>query len=411
MQGRPGSHPLPTRRDWWWIFDPRCSLRARAALTIGAGVVVLALFLSWITSALHRRALETHLAATFETLAFQVGDKLDRAVYERYRTLQLAASLATIRDTAAPPADRRRVLEVVQETTPEFAWLGLTDSSGRIVAGTQRRFEGAAHDQSPWFREGRERPFIGGLHEIAELARDVTAPDDGERPRRFLDLAVPVTGANGQFAGVIAAHVRWNWSREVQMSVVPEAAARNQIGVTVYGPGRDVLLDSGASGWTQPPEAPAVGEGRRFRGTLVEPTGGTTYFTGYSRSRGIREYRGIGWLTVVRQPVERAFASVASLRRAIVFWGGVLAAGAAAAGWIIAGRHARKLRSVRAAAERIHEGDILSVLPRPKGESELAGMCGALGDLVEDLRAKQEKLTAENARLAAQLRENESAKQ
>ena len=73
--------------------------------------------------------------------------------------------------------------------------------------------------------------------------------------------------------------------------------------------------------------------------------------------------------------------------------------------WILAGRHARRLRSVRAAAERIQEGDILAVLPRPKGQSETAGMCGALGDLVEDLRAKEQTLSAENARLAAENRQ------
>jgi hypothetical protein len=171
-----------------------------------------------------------------------------------------------------------------------------------------------------------------------------------------------------------------------------------------------VLLDSGASGWTQPPEAPPVGEGRRFRGSLTEPTGGTTYLTGYSRSRGFREYRGVGWLVVIRQPAERTFAPVDALRRAIAQWGAGLTALAVIAAWILAGRHARRLRSVRAAAERIREGDILSVLPRPKDESEIAAMCGALDDLVEDLRAKQEKLTAENARLTAQLRENDAAK-
>ena len=410
MQGRPASDTRSAKRDWWWIFDPRCSLRARAALYIGGGLLAFTFLLSWITATLFRRTLEHHLADTFETLAFQVGDKLDRAVYERYRMLQTAASLAALRDAAAPIADRRRVLDVLQESSPEFAWIGLTDSSGQIIAGTNRRLEGTAVEARPWFRHGRELPFVGALQEIPNLARELAASSDGGAENRFLDLAVPVTGATGQFAGVLAAHVRWDWSREVQQSVVPESAAREHIGVTIYGPGRDVLLDSGASGWTQPPDAPSVGEGRRFRGAIFETTaGGTAYFTGYSRSRGFREYRGIGWLTVVRQPVERAFASVSTLRRAIVLWGSVLSLAAASAAWIVAGRHAKRLRSVRAAAERIHEGDILSVLPRPKGGSEFAAMCGALGDLVEDLRAKEEKLTQENARLGGNIREDESS--
>ena len=410
MPASPARHASAARRDWWWIFDPRCSLRARAALSIGGGLVAITLLLSWLTGVLYRRSLEAHLAGAFETLAFQVGDKLDRAVYERYRTLQLAASLATIRDVAASATDRRRVLEVIQETEPEFAWLGFADPAGRVIASTGRVLEDTVQETKPWFREGRERPFVGALQETAPLTRAERPPGAPDSPTRSLELAVPVTGSNGQFAGVLAAQIRWDWSREVQQSVVPEAAGRDAIGVTIYGPGRDVLLDSGASGWTHPPDAPSVGEGRRFRGAIVEPVGPARYLTGYSRSRGFREYRGIGWLVVVRQPIDRAFASVAPLRRSIALWGCVLAVTAAVAGWILAGRHARKLRSIRAAAERIHEGDILTVLPRPKDESEIAGMCGALGDLVEDLRARQEKLLAENARLAAQVRENEAAK-
>jgi hypothetical protein len=407
-----GSSASPTaRRDWWWLFDPRTSLRARVALTVGSAAVAFTLLLSWSTGILFRRALETHLASTFETLAFQVGDKLDRAVYERYRTLQTAASLATIRDPALPVAERRRVLEVLQETSPEFAWLGLTDDSGRIVAATNRMIEGTSAETRPWFRNGREYPYVGAVRELSETERERMPSGTSEGSVRHLDLAVPVIGANGQFAGVLTADLRWNWSREIPGSVVSEIAARDGIGVTVYGPNREVLLDSEASGWTQPPEAPPVGEGRRFRGSLFETSsGGTINLAGYSRSRGFREYRGIGWLTVVRQPGERAFAGVASLRRGIILWGGFLTMVAVVASWVIAGEHARRLRSVRAAAERIRVGDILSVLPRPKGDGEIAAMCGALGDLVEDLRARQEKLSAENTRLAAHIRGSDAAK-
>jgi hypothetical protein len=410
MPARTESSSASAGREWWWIFDPRRSLRARAALTVAIGTVASTLLLSWITGTLYQRALEPELAARFETLAFQVSDKLDRVVYDRYRTLQLAASLATIRDPAAPATERRRVLELMQETSPDFTWVGLTDATGRIVIATRQFLEGTPAETRSWFRGGRESPFVGSLREIPELSREIPASDDGETSTRFLDIAVPVTSATGQFGGVLAAHVRWNWAREVQTSVVPESAAREQIGVTIYGPAREVLLDSGASGWTQPPDAPEVADGRRFRGSTRQKVGGTTYLTGFSRSRGHREYRGIGWLIAVRQPADRALSGVRALRRGIILWGGAIAVTATVAAWILAGRHARRLRSVRAAAERIQEGDILTVLPHPKDKSELATMCGALDDLVEDLRARQEKLLAENARLAAQLRESDGAK-
>jgi HAMP domain-containing protein len=412
MEARSSSPSSTRSAPWWWLFDPARSLRARAALLVVAGALGVTFLLSWITGELYQRSIQRQAASAFETLAFQVSDKIDRVIYERYRTLQLAASLTPIRDASTGDAARRNVLDALLETSSEFAWVGLTDAAGRVVLGTNRLFEGLAVETRPWFRNGRELPFVGPLRDIAELAREMPPTSDGERSTRFLDVAVPVTGANGQFAGVLAAHVRWNWAHDIQTSVLPEAALRDRIGVTVYGASRDVILDSGSLGWNQPLDAPQLGESRRVRGSLVEDTtAGTRYLTGFARSRGFREYRGIGWLTVVRQPVERVFADVERLRRSIVLWGTLLALVAGTISWIMAGRHARRLRSVRAAAERIHEGDVLAVLPRPRGESEVSAMCGALGELVEDLRAKHESVRAENARLTARLRENETAKQ
>lgn len=383
--------PPDAVREWWWIFDPRQSLRARAALSVGFGALAFTALLTWLTGLTYQRALETQLRTSFETLAFQLSDKLDRTVYERYRNLLLAANLASLRDPTAPLPDRRRTLQALQEAHPDLAWLAVTDAAGRILVSTHAAHEGSAAGMHPWFRGARESAHAGPLREISDLARsDPHAPDrDPETSSRFFDLAVPVSDLHGQFAGVLAAHVRWSWAREVQLSVIPETLVRQQIGATVYF-NNDVLLDSGASGWTHPPDAPAVPDNRHGRGALLENTSlGTTYLTGFARSRGVREYRGLGWLTVIRQPAARAFAPVTTLRRTIAAWGGALSLAAMALAWNLAGRHARRLRSVRAAAERIHEGDILTVLPRPPGNSELSRMCASLDTLVEDLRARQ----------------------
>jgi hypothetical protein len=410
MERATSDSPSPLR-EWWWIFDPRESLRARAALTVGAGALIFTILLSWITGTVFRRAMEQQLGAQFETLAFQLSDKLDRVIYERYRTLQIGANLSALRNENVPVAERHDALSALQESSTDIAWIGLADASGQVVAATNGVFERTDVSARPWFLGAREHPFIGHPHDLPNLAREVLDPSKPETSSRFVDLAVPITNANGKFGGVLAAHLYWNWARDAQLSVVSEAASRQQIGVTVYAPTGEVLLDSGASGWTQPPVAPSISEARRYRGAMFERiAGGTNYITGYARSRGVHEYRGIGWLAVVRQPVSRAFAAVEPLQHSIVAWGFVLSVIAAIAAWIGAGQHVRKLRSVRAAAERIREGDVLSVLPPPADQSEIAHMCRALGDLVEDLRAKNQAFSAENTRLRKQPREIETPK-
>jgi hypothetical protein len=407
---RSASQPAATPREWWWIFDPRISLRAAVGLTAGGSTLLLVLLITSIASGSLHRSLEAQLGGNFETLAVQVADKIDRTIYERYRTLQLAANLGTLRAPDVSPADRRRVLDSLQESSPDFAWIGLADATGRILAATRGQSEGAPMGDRSWFLLGRERSYAGEPREVSNAPRGAMASDDGGGARVF-ELAVPVVGTQGEPAGVLGAQVRWAWTREVQLSVVSEAAGRELIGVTLYRANKEILLDSGGSGWTQPPDAPAITDPRRARGTLIEDTaGGTRYLTGFARSRGFREYRGLGWLATVRQPVERVFAPVDALKRSMMRWGFLLVAGVSTGSWIVAGRMVRRMRTIAAAATRIREGDILTVLPRPRGDSELAQMCAALDDMVDDFRAKQETLAAKNAQLAAEARERDGAK-
>ena len=52
---------------------------------------------------------------------------------------------------------------------------------------------------------------------------------------------------------------------------------------------------------------------------------------------------------------------------------------------------ARRLQGMRAAADRIRGGDVLTVMPRHPGESEVSMMCDAVGNLVEQLRSEVPK--------------------
>lgn len=396
--------PTPPRfretsdRAWWSVFDPRLSLRAQAALVSGGFVIVVTALVAWAAGRLVQSRLERQLSVHFESLAFQVSDKIDRAIYERAHQLEFVATLPAVRNANTTPAELRRILEGVQDTSPDFAWLGVANVSGRVLASTRGLFQGDGVAGTPWHRAAiRGRTFAGPPREIPELSLEASSP--GREAPRYLDLAVPIVGLNGEAQTVLGAALKWSFARDVQHSVVPEIAGREQLGVTVYGNTQDILLDSGASGWTQPPESPAV-DPRQYRGSLIENAGGTLYLTAFARSRGFKEFRGLGWLIAVRQPVELAFAPVPDLRRNIIRWGAFLSVLAIGASWMAAGSLARQIRRVTASADRIRDGDILAVMPRPPGESEIGRMCAALGDLVDDFRQKQEKLEVESRRLA-----------
>lgn len=392
----------PPAADSPSIFDPRHSLRVRALVLAVGGAIVFTLLLGGIARSMLHRQLERQLGASFENLAFQVGDKLDRGVAERLRGLQFAASLAPFHSATTPAAERRAVLESLLDASTDFAWLGFTDATGTVVSATQGLFERDDVSDLGWFRGAREQAFAGDVRELPGLTR--ARPDPAETHPRFLALAVPVRDTREKFLGVLAAQLPWTWTRGVQFSVVPEAARREHLGVTIYAATGEVLADSGASGWTEPPPAPPGAASQRARGFLQENVpGGGEYLTGYARSRVSRNFRGLGWLVVVRQPVREAFAPGADLQRWITRAGFALAALIAIVTWLVASRLTRRLTAIGVAANRIRAGDVLTLMPRPPGHDEMARMCGALGHMVDGLREQQAKLEADHARLTARL--------
>jgi HAMP domain-containing protein len=145
-----------------------------------------------------------------------------------------------------------------------------------------------------------------------------------------------------------------------------------------------------------------VGQKAGARGHLFESIPGEgSFITGYARTKGFRDFRGTNWLVTVRQPEADALAPARDLRRTLAWMGASLTLMIVVTSWLIAGRITRRMAAVATAAVRIRQGDVLTLMPRPPGNGELQSMCGALGDMVDDFRQKQDHLESENLRHAA----------
>lgn len=407
----PSAPPVRTASDasWWWPLDPRRSLRARAAFGAGVAALALTLLASWGVARILRGQVRDDVGARLEALAAETADKLDRALSERYRELEFTAAVGPLRAPDATGDERRRLLESVREKSSDYAWIGLTNARGTVVTAAGHALEGADVRARDWFRTGQNKPYLGDVRDAPELP---ATPEDtpSGMPRRVLDISLPVMAANGQLVGVLAAQVNWTTlAPEIVASALPLAVRRERIGLTIYSARREVLLDSGGSGWSEPFEAPDLPDRSKLRGFLLEDTAnGAAFITGYARSRGLRDFHGLGWLVTVRQPVEVAFAAAQAWQRQILEAGLAATLAAAAIGWVLASRLTRRLRVLGAAAERIRQGDVLAVMPLPRDQGELSAACGALGAMVDEFRQRQDALETQNlqlqARLAAQTR-------
>ena len=387
-------------------LDPRRSVRTRVGLAFGGSALLLALLLSLVVGRISRERLEAQTGARLAELAHQTVDKLDRQMFERYKDVEVLATLPVMRDAVIPTSEKRVALERLQQSYPAYAWIGLTDVDGGVVTATGGVLEGVNVAQRDWFAHGQQGTWVGDVHEAILLARVLPPPADGQL--RLLDVAAPVRDSAGGLRGVLGAHPSWEWAREVQASLLESVGRDRGVEMLILAADGKILLQpDGAMG---PFEAPLVSSVALAQsgayGHLVECwPDGVEYVTGYADSRGYRSFAGLGWIVLIRQRSAVALAPARELQTAIVDWGLAFGIAFSLLGAFIADRVVIPLRRLATAAERIQHGERGVTVPTVRGRDEIATPALGFSDMVTSLTEQERQLRDLNQTLEERVRE------
>ncbi len=222
-------------------------------------------------------------------------DALDRGMAQHVETVRAIGQL----DQVAAGADAsaiRRALDQMHASFPQFAFLGLADRDGRVVAATDGLLEGASVAQRPWFDGARHGLYVGDVHAAVLLAKLLPAQAE---PWRFVDIATPVYAPDGRLRGILGAHLSWAWAAQVKRDLVDRSLQRHQAEALVVSADGTVLLG-----------APAL-QGRKLG---ADAPGQLTV---HAPTQGFGRVPGLGWDVVLRQPDEVALAAFDALRTRI----------------------------------------------------------------------------------------------
>jgi HD-GYP domain-containing protein (c-di-GMP phosphodiesterase class II)/HAMP domain-containing protein len=381
----------------------RRSLSLRLALALAAVALVGGLGQALVFGAAARADIEAQIGVELSSIAGQLIETLDRDLFERSRELQILATLDALRDERAFRSSQRLLLERVQSSYPDYAWIGLADAQGRVLVSTGGLLEGVDVSSRPWFVGGMQGPFVGDVHEAKLLAELLPAPD-GE-PLRFVDVAAPLYSRDGRLIGVLGAHLSWSWVANAERALRSQLPPERQIELRLVRADGMVLLGPGAKEAQILTLASLADSVATTTGYRVEPwPDGGTYLTGYSRSRGHRTYPGLGWVVLVRQEAERAFAPATRLQWQLALGGVAICALLIGAGAGVVGHLTRPLRRIALAADRMRQGDPATHLPTVTGQDEVARTVAALSDLVGQLQYEQRRAREHAARAEALVR-------
>jgi PAS domain S-box-containing protein len=377
-------------------LQPR-ALGTRLALAFILLSIVLTLAL---VAVLERKAVElvkNGIGTRLADLAMQTSDKLERGMFERYREVSLMAQRHDL-DADLPLAQRRDTLDRMQQSFGFYSWIGLAGMDGKVQVAAQGLLEGADVSRRPWFRHALQGIHADDVHEAALLSRLLPRQDE---PWRFVDVAFPYIDSNGVTRGVLAAHLSWQWARDVEHSVMAAIASRRHVEAMIVDAHGDVLLGppSVVGKHLALPSLKAAAAIRGWDYAVERWPDGKSYVVGYARGHGYGSYPGLGWTVLVRQELDDAYTPLRRLRDYGLGAGVLLAALFSLAGVALARRITRPLGELAEAARRIRAGETVKIEPRRGAYAEVRALGRTLNTLVAGLVRRGRELEDLNATL------------
>jgi len=393
---------------WLNKLHPQNSLRAQISLASGTLAVLLSLALSFYAAENSKQQIEQSEGESFARRATTILDVMDRGMFERTREIQNAAILDDIREPGVSVARKREILERLQNTFNDYAWVGICDAHGIGLVGTGKYLEGKDLNQRPWCIKGRDNYYVGDMHDALLLSK--LLPNPSGEMFYLVDVAAPVIDKMGVLQGVLCGHIFWHWAEEAldsKKSPGKDIFLLSQDGLVLSGP------EPARSDFAKvaPRTLQAIKQGTATNGYLLERwANGKTYLVGWAKSSGYREYAGLGWVAVMREDVTQAFAPAAQLRQRILLMGLGLGLLFAWMGWLMAGRIVRPIARISAAADKIAAGELTYHAPAVQGDGEVAHLSTAIHDMVEHLTREiaQRRKAEQGLRLSAKVFESNS---
>ncbi|RJX40129.1 diguanylate cyclase [Paenibacillus pinisoli] len=366
-------------------------LRTYFSLSFAFLIIVVIVSMSVVISQRTSREVREEIGGSLAALAYQMSDKLDYYMWSRYNEVLLLSHLKALRF----PSDLEEVSGLLHELNhniPSFSWVGLSDPDGNILSSTGGILVGSSIAERPVYKKALEKPFIGDVHDAVLLSE--LLPNPTGEPLKFVDISTPLFDDNGKLTGVLAAHLSWEWSKEIKSSVLKslQGDSKKEIDVFILSAIDDTVL-LGPESW--PGKKLSLEDFDEYNGAnewaVLQWPDGREYLTGFAQGSGYNNYPGLGWKIVVRQPADVAFAPIHALIWDVVVLGIVLIALFTVLAWVFAGKISKPLSRIAEAADRLRWGEKTEI-PHARGIKDIEVLSSSLRGLIAELTATESEL-------------------
>lgn len=320
--------------------------------------------------------------------AIQMSSKLDLFMSNRYSEVQLVSGLPSFQNQNS--VEKKKRIQELKTKFPSFSWIGITNAEGTVIVASEDILLGESIAERPVFMEARNAPFIGDVHDAVLLSK--LLPNPSGEPLQFVDISVPLTNEIGEFMGVFATHLSWEWAEEVEQTVLEATQERDKTEVLIVSNrDRTVLLG--------PDDLVGQSIDKELFDTITKSSennkvvdwSGEKFVTGYAMGDGYGDYKGLDWHVIVRQPEAVAYIGVSNLVQFMWIIGGISILLFALIGWVVANQISRPLRTITIAAKEIGRGTKRE-MPVVRGIRDVEDLSISIRNMVDTITTAQSQL-------------------
>lgn len=146
------------------------SLRSRVVILIISIIIFLTAIVSILISIRASEDLKAEIGTNLSNTAYQMTDRLDQYMWGRAGEVRMLRELAEFKNLKNQ-TEMTRLLNKIKENYPAFAWIGVANLQGTVIASTDGVLTGQSIAKRPVFVEGIKDEFIGDVHDAVLLAK------------------------------------------------------------------------------------------------------------------------------------------------------------------------------------------------------------------------------------------------
>lgn len=351
-------------------YSPKQSIRVRFALVFGLLGIGFILLLNGISEWRTESATRESVLSKLDLTSRRIANRLAADLENRQREIQIVADLIGAVDSEGPQ-EIQRLLNGLQRRQPQYAWIGLTDVEGSIVAATNGLLQGENVSSRPWFIKGFNAPFTSDPHEAKLLATHILVVQE-DSPLRFVDVTGLVFDTNGKKQGVLGAHLYWTWVRDTVNLTLQNLTPEANLQVLIADSQGKLLFGN-----------PAQNE------AMLSDVSSEGYLSG----RAETPHPDVRWTVVVRQSEDEALSTLHQHRHWLYLFSAIVALAFTWVSWLLSGRLSRPTVRLAEDAKSI-VSDKRGTIDRDilRQDDEIGDLARSIDHLVSDLRLQAENL-------------------